>query len=237
MLPLHKQLSDTEIATINVSVNSTKSTSSIRKRRMVRFAEDHETRRVRRRVIELQDEPVSSQMSDQEKSLRWRQRSDSKETSAEVKVTVKGCHNDSAKAGGEVNSYDSYSEAIAATYNSCYSNDVAIPIERMTILALPHSERRGLESIINPTLGFTRLQKRRELIRGVLSVQDELRQVAGKSQSDIADDLGMVSEYLSKPATRFARAIATADEALACFECTFTPVSKQSSSGVNSAVA
>ena len=200
-----------------------------RKRRVVHFEEDSEIRSVKRRLIELHDVPVASQMTDSEKSASWRQSLDHRATSSEVKSVVQSCRSEPSKVGDLNSSYFTYAEALASTYHLCDgddSNEQFLPLEQIFLLGMYHSERRGLESIINPTLGFHRLQKRRAAIRGVLSVQKKLRS-AGKSQSDMAEDLGMVSEFLSKPAAQFARALGTSDGALALFEyssCSASPV-------------
>ena len=190
----------------------------------------------------LPNVPLASEMTQEERSTLWMQQADHRATYDDVALVVKTCqasgnqqpnedeecHNAKRRSS---DCYVNFAEALATAYNicneespedetSCHSNNSKeLPLDQMIVFGGTHTQSRGLESRIIPGLGGHRYKKRREHIHGVLGVQREL--VAMKTQcsrDELAEGLGAVSEYLSQPARRFARALGAVDGTMALLE-------------------
>jgi hypothetical protein len=207
-------------------------TSSYKKRRVVHFdEEDNITRNVKRRIVELVDVPTSSDMTDEERSQRWRQRPDYLATAQDVTELIGICQD--ASVDGDQSEYIHFATALATAYNLC--NDEAttnasdgigideanaqsqLPLDKLVVLGSVYTPTRGLECKIIPALGHHRGKKRRALIQGVLGVQEKLRDM-GTSHDEMAEGLGAISEYLSQSSKRYARAWGVVDGTLALLE-------------------
>ncbi|CAB9503469.1 expressed unknown protein [Seminavis robusta] len=216
-----------------------KMTAPCKKRRSVRFDEDSSSRRVKRKVVELFNVPKSSDMTEEERSSRWMQRSDHRATYQDVNQVISSC-----QEPDDSSAYLHFATALATTYNLCNSNnpnsfdsddndsddDTAqqvdideanaqskLPLDQLVLLGCAHTASRGLETKIIPGLGSHRLQARREHSQKVLRVQRELGGL-GIDSSDMAEGLGSISELLSQPSRRFARALGVVDGTLALLE-------------------
>lgn len=206
------------------------------KKRAVKFQEDT-NRRVKRRVVELQDVPTSSDMTDEERSQRWRQRPDHVNTFQDANQIIRSCQgNDDSAHSSSSASYIDFAESFATAYNLCYaerdSDDTGfgdididegnaergLPLDQMVLLGGDHTKTRGLEGKIMPGLGSHRYTKRKELIHSVLGVQEQLRGAGDACDHTITEGLSAVSKLLSMPSKRFARALGVVDGTLALFE-------------------
>lgn len=226
-LPIMKNMDECTTA-----IATTKDAScSNAKKRVVRFADVDGCRPAKRRLVVRDDGSTASFMTDKERVQRWRQQNDVRETVHDVSQIIQTCN---ASGNSQEDSYKDFAEAVAKAYNLCYEetlpaspdcNDEVklprLPLHEMIVWGFPHTASRGLESRTIPGLGGHRLQKRRELIRGVLGVQRELCSME-VSPSDIAEALGAVSEVLSKPSKLFARAMGVVDGTSALLEYTAT---------------
>ena len=210
---------------------SSNSSICCKKRRMVRFDEDKNSRNVKCKIVELQDVPTSSDMTNEERRLRWRQRPDHNETAQDVAQLIDALHKGIVE--GDSCGYIHFATAMAKAYKLC-NDDVTtvgitdtsideanaqsrLPLDKLVILGSVYTPTRGLECTMIPGLGRHRGKKRRELIRGVLGVQEKLRDM-GTSSDEMAEGLGAVSEHLSQSSKRYARALGVVDGTLALLE-------------------
>ena len=208
---------------------------------------DSDSRRPLKRarlVIEhpLPNVPLASEMTREERRTLWMQKDDHRATFNDIAEVVKTCQTSGNQQPGEAedakrrssDSYVHFAEALATAYNICNeesseddtssfhstsSSRKELPLDQMIVFGGTHTQSRGLECKVIPGLGGHRYKKRREHIHGVLGVQREL--VAMKTQcsrDELAEGLGAVSEYLSQPARRFARALGAVDGTMALLE-------------------
>jgi hypothetical protein len=222
----------TSTLTFPMATTEPSAETSCKKRRVVHFDEEESSsRRVKIRVVELLDVPTSSDMTDEERSQRWRQRPDHLATAKDVTELIGSCQDNSTD--GEPSDYIDFATALATTYNLCHdeatssaADDIGIdeanaqselPLDKLVILGSACTPTRGLECKIIPALGRHRIKNRKELIDGVLGVQEKLREM-GTPQDDLAEGLGAVSEYLSLSSKRYARALGVVDGTLALLE-------------------
>jgi hypothetical protein len=183
------------------------------KRKRVRFEEDHETREVKRRIVDLPHLP-SSHLTKSEKSELWMTPSEYDETLKAVindVVAAKGIQNQDAS--NQVSFASCYHEAMARTYSLCCSPAVqgSIALENVALLSLLDSSFRGLENHTLPrNMRHDRKIRKAKAVSRVLELQGELR-VAGNPREDAWECLRLVSEFFSEPSRKFARALGEID--------------------------
>jgi hypothetical protein len=184
------------------------------KRKRVRFEEDHETRQVKRGVVDLSHLP-SSQLTKSEKSELWMSPSEYDETLRAVindVVTAKELQTQT-NDNQQVSFASCYSEAMARTYSLCCSPNVqgSIALENVALLSLLDSSFRGLESHTLPReMRHDRKIRKAKTVSRVLELQGALR-VAGNPREDAWECLRLVSEFFSEPSRKFARALGEID--------------------------
>lgn len=219
-------------------------------KRSVRFEEDA-MRRVKRRIVELEDVPASSDMTNEEKAQRWRQNEDHIETFLDVEHVAQDCV--SSSSAEDENAYLHFAESYATAYNLCHvegdhdeQDDLDIdesniqrglPLDEMILLGNDHAPTRGLETKIMPGLGAHRMQKKKEYAQSVLEVQRHLRSL-GISETDASEGLATVSRCLSVSSKRFARAMGVVDGTWALLEyASESPPSAASTSAASTSAA
>lgn len=205
-------------------------TTTTTKKRGVRFLEDNTPcRRVKRCVVELNDVPTSSDMTEEERAARWRRRSDHIDTFHDVEQIVLQCQQEDEE---KPDAYLNFAKHFATAYNLCHAEsdcdnndgeeDIdeanaqrGLPLDHMILRGDSHTCTRGLEVKIMPGLGAHRVQKKQEFVRGLLSVQSHLKAIGAANASE---GLAAVSKCLSAPSRRFARALGVVDGTLALLE-------------------
>lgn len=200
----------------------------------------------------LEDVPLATQMTEEERSTLWMRKADHRATYTDITEVVRTCQASASQQEDGASSccharrrssssYVNYAEALATAYNICNeesecSDDASLdksekelPLDQLIVYGSMHTQSRGLESKIIPGLGDHRSKKRKEHTYCVLQVQCEMMAMVKHqhlanaeatccSPDDIAQGLGAVSAYLSKPARRFARALGAVDGSMALLE-------------------
>jgi hypothetical protein len=185
----------------------------VSKRKSVRFEEDHETRDVKRRIVDLPHLP-SSHLTKSEKGELWM-------SPSEYDETLNGVINDVVAAkviqnqatNNQVSFASCYSDAMARTYSLCCSPNVqgSIALDNVALLSLLDSSFRGLENHTLPRhMRRDRKLRKANAVSRVLERQGELR-VAGNPREEAWECLRLVSEFFSEPSRKFARALGEID--------------------------
>lgn len=188
-------------------------------------------RRVKRRIVELEDVPASSDMTKEEKAQRWRQNEDHIETFLDVEHVAQDCVSSSAEE--DDNAYLHFAESYATAYNLCHvegeeneQDDLDIdesniqrglPLDEMILLGHAHSPTRGLETKIMPGLGAHRMRTKKEYTQKILEVQKYLKSL-DNNETETSEGLATISRCLSVSSKRFARAMGVVDGTWALLE-------------------
>ena len=108
-------------------------------KRTIRFGDDDDVNRpVKRRIVELADVPMASQMTPEERSTLWMQKADHRATYSDVAEVVRTCqasgdHDDNHDDTGShsnnrqqrtQDAYVNFAEALATAYNICNEEPV-----------------------------------------------------------------------------------------------------------------
>lgn len=186
------------------------SQSPASRRRRVRFDEDPSTRRVRRKVIEVES---ASDLTPQEKSQLWFQRSEVRTALAAMASALSN-----AQLQRDAN-FSVYVDTLTETYLECCAStstgsaqqvgNSAYQMGRMAILGACDTNTRGLETHTLPLVAADRLWRRSESSRNIIQLHQGLG-IFGQRQ-EVAEIVKDYAVALSLPSQRFAQALGVAD--------------------------